>query len=124
MSLTCLPRRVSQGLRGLRPCVRHRHPLVCSGLLVWPLVYGERANLKALARHGPAPLASQHYRRLWCARSWGTKTWLGWCADHAVQAFPPPEAGLLSLVGDHTLTGQRGAKHPVAQNTRLNRDHP
>jgi hypothetical protein len=67
MSLTSLPRRVSQCLRVLGPCVRHRHQLVCSGLLVLPLVYGERAHLQALARQGPAHLAYQHDRRLLCA---------------------------------------------------------
>lgn len=124
MSLTCLPRRVSQGLRVLRPGVRHPHQVVFSGLLVLPLVDGERANLKALARHGPAHLAYQHDRRLGCASSWGTKTVLWWCADQALQAFPPPEDGLLSLVGDSTLQGTRGSTPPVAQNTRLHRYHP
>jgi hypothetical protein len=67
MSLPCLPRCVSQGLWVLGPCFHHRHHLVCSWLLVLHLVYGERANLKELSRHGPGHLASQHYRRLLCA---------------------------------------------------------
>jgi Transposase DDE domain len=124
MSLTCLPRRVSQCLRVLQPCFRHRHRLVFSWLLVLHLVYGERANLKELARHGPAHLAYQHYRRLLCATYWCTKTLLWWFADQALQAFPPPEDGLLYLVGDSTLKGKRGAKHPVAQKTRLSQHHP
>jgi hypothetical protein len=57
MAFTCLPRRVSQCLRVLEPCFHDRHQLVFSWLLVWPLVYGERATLNALARHGPPPLA-------------------------------------------------------------------
>jgi hypothetical protein len=57
MSLTCLPRRMSQCLRVLEPCFHYRHQLVFSWLLVLPLVYGERATLKALARHGPPHLA-------------------------------------------------------------------
>jgi hypothetical protein len=90
MSLTCLPRHVSQGLRGLGPCFRQRHQLIFSWLLVWPLVYGERAHLNALARHGPSPLAYQPYRRLLWAASWCTKTLPWWFADQALQAFPPP----------------------------------
>ena len=66
MSLTCLPPRVSQCLRVLGPCFRHRHQLVFSWLLVLHLVYGERANLKALARPGPPPLADQPCRCLLC----------------------------------------------------------
>ena len=124
MSLTCLPRRVSQCLRVLGPCFHHRHQLVFSWLLVLHIIYGERANLQALARHGPTPLAYQHYRRLLCAAYWCTKTLLWWFADRALQALPPPEDGLLSLVGDSTLKGKRGPTHPVAQKTRLSQHHP
>ena len=124
MSLTCVPQRVAQGLRVLGPCFRHRPLLVFSWLLVLHLVDGERANLRALARHGPAPLAYQHYRRLLCAAYWCTKTLLWWFADQALQAFPPPEDGILYLVGDSTLKRKRGHKHPVAHKTRLSQYHP
>jgi Transposase DDE domain len=124
MSLTCLPPCVAQCLRVLGPCFRHRHLLVFSWLLVLHLVYGDRANLKALARHGPAHLAYQHYRRLLCAAYWCTKTLLWWFADQALQAFPPPEDGILYLVGDSTLKSKRGHKHPVAHKTRLSQYHP
>jgi hypothetical protein len=92
--------------------------------LVLHLVYGERAHLNAVARHGPRHLASQHYRRLLCATSWCTKTLRWWLADQALQAFPPPEDGIRYLVGDSTRKGQRGPKHPVAQKTRLSQSHP
>jgi Transposase DDE domain len=124
MSLTCLPRCVSQCLRVLGPGFRHRHQLVFRWLLVLHLLYGERATLKALARRGPAHLGYQHYRRLLCAAYWCTKTLLWWFAEQALQAFPPPEDGTLSLVGDSTLKPQRGQKHPVAQQTRLSQHHP
>jgi hypothetical protein len=124
MSLTCLPCCVSQRLRVLGPCFRHRHLLVFSWLLVLHLLYGERANLKALARRGPQHMASQHYRRLLCAAYWCTKSWLWWFADQALQVFPPPEDGILDLVGDSTLKGKRGQKHPGAQKTRLSQYHP
>jgi hypothetical protein len=38
--------------------------------------------------------------------------------------LPPPEDGILSLVGDSTLKGTCGPKHPVAQRTRLSQHHP
>jgi hypothetical protein len=124
MALTCLPRRVSQCLRVLGPCFHHRHQLVFSWLLVLPLVDGARATLKALSRHGPSHLASPHDRRLLCAAYCCMKTVLWWCADQALQAFPPPEDGLLYLVGDSTLKGQRGQKHPGAPKTRLRPHQP
>jgi hypothetical protein len=108
----------------LGPCFHHRHHLVFSWLLVLHLVYGDRANLKALARHGPAHLAYQQYRRLLCAAYWCTKTLPWWFAEQALQALPPPEDGILYLVGDSMLKGKRGSKHPVAHKTRLSWYHP
>jgi hypothetical protein len=96
---------------------------VFSWRLVLPLGYSDRANLKALARHGPAHLAYQYYRRLLCAAYGCTKTLLWWFAEQAWQALPPPADGLLYVVGDSTLKGKRGQKHPVAQKTRLSRYH-
>jgi hypothetical protein len=124
MSLTCLPHRVSQCVRVLRPCFRYRHHLLFSWLLVLHIVYGHRANVYAFSRHGPGSLAYQHSRRLLCATYWCTKTLLWWFAAQAMRAFPPPDDGLLYLVGDSTLKGKRGAKHPLASKTRLSQPHP
>ena len=122
--MTCLPPQVSQGLRVVGPCFRHRHQLVFSWLLVLHSSEGARANRQALARHGPAHLAYQQSRRLLCAASWCTQTVRWWCADQALQALRPPADGLRSLVGDSTLKGKRGQKPPVAQNTPLSQRHP
>jgi hypothetical protein len=92
--------------------------------LVLPLGYGYRANLQAVAQHGPGHLAYQPYRRLVCAAYWCTKTLLWRCADQAMRAFPAPDDGLLPLVGDSPLKGKREAKHPVAHQTRLSQHHP
>jgi hypothetical protein len=73
---------------------------------------------------GPPNLAYWQCRRLSCAAPWCTKTLLWWFADQALQAFPPPEDGILYLVGDSTLKGKRGAKHPVGHKTRLGQYHP
>jgi hypothetical protein len=108
----------------LRPCFRPRHHLVFGWLLVLHLVYGYRANVQALARHGPPRLAYQQYRRLLCAAYWCTKTLLWWFAEQAMGAFPAPTDGLLYLLADSTLKGKRGTKHPVAHKTRLSQHHP
>ena len=79
--------------------------------------------MRALGRHGPTQLAYQQYRRLRCAAYWWTTTLLWWFADQALPAFPPPEDGVLSLVGDSTLKPKRGQPHPVAQTTRLSLHH-
>jgi hypothetical protein len=124
MSLTCLPHRVTQCLGVLKPCFRYRHHLIFCWLLVLHLIYGQRANVQALARHGPTHLAYQHYRRLLCAAYWCSKTLLWWFAEQVMRAFPPPDDGLLYLIADSTLKGKRGAKHPVAYKTRLSQPHP
>ena len=123
MSLTRLPDNVSQVLRVLNSCFRHRHHLVFSWLLALLLIYGKRDNLKALARHGPNHLAYQHYQRFLCAAYRCTKTLLGWFVDQALQAFAPAQGELLYLVVVSTLKGKRDLKHPVAQNTRLRQHH-
>jgi hypothetical protein len=84
MPLTCLPHCVSQCLPMPGPSFRHRHQLVFSWLLVLHLIYGERANLRALACHGPMSLAYQHYRWLMCATYWCTKALLWWFVDQAL----------------------------------------
>ena len=124
MSLPCLPRCVTQCLGVVKPCFRHRHHLIFCWLLVLHIIYGQRANVQALARHGPTHLAYQHYRRLLCAAYWCSKTLLWWFAEQAMRAFPPPDDGLLYLIADSTLKGKRGAKHPVAHKTRLSQHHP
>jgi hypothetical protein len=50
MRLTCLPRGVSEGLRVLRPWVRHRQHRVFSGPLVWPPPAGNAPPAKPRPR--------------------------------------------------------------------------
>ena len=76
-----------------------------SWLLVLQLIYGDRANVKALSRHGLVRLAYQHYRRLFCTAYGYTKALLCWFADQALQAFPLPEEGIFYLISDSTLKG-------------------
>jgi hypothetical protein len=121
--LTGFPRRVSQALSVLTPCGHDRQHLVFSWLRVLHLLSGERAQVQAVARHGPKPVASPHSRRLVCAASWGTTTLRWGFADHAMRAFPAPDAGRRSLVGDRTLHGPRGVQQPVAHTTRLRQHH-
>ena len=51
-------------------------------------------------------------------------TLLWWGADQPLQALPPPEDGLLSLVGDGTLKGIRGPQPPAAHNTCFGQEPP
>lgn len=124
MRLTRLPKSVSQYLRVLGPCFHNRHHLVFSWLLLLHMIYGREANLKALARKGPEHVAYWHYRRLLCAAYWCSKVLVWWFADQAIQAFPPPENGVLYMIGDSTHKEKQGKKHPVARKMRLSRSHP
>jgi hypothetical protein len=99
MSLTCLPRRMSQDLRVLRPCFRHRHQLVFSWLLVLPLVYGDWATLKALAGMAPGVWPSST-TVTYCARATGARSL-------AVVVCRPSLAGFSSTRGWHPLSGGR-----------------
>jgi hypothetical protein len=81
--------------------------MVFSWLLVLQLIHGDRANVKALSRHGLVHLAHQHYQHLFCAAYGCTKGLLWWFADQALQAFPRPEDGISYLISDSTLKGMR-----------------
>src|SRR5919109_1754331 len=105
MSLTCLPRRVSQCLRVLGPCFHHRHHLVFSWVLVLHLVDGERANLKALARHGPAHLAYQHYRCLLRAE----------ISEGRDIHFTPPDDPQTACVPPHRAGGRIGRPDEIVE---------
>ncbi|GIX49304.1 MAG: hypothetical protein KatS3mg131_3515 [Candidatus Tectimicrobiota bacterium] len=105
MRLTCLPPRVSQALRVRKPCFRHRPHLVWCWRLGLHILYGRRATFKALARHGPAHLASQHDRRLLCAASWCPKA-VGGVPIRPGRPCPRPKTAY--LVGDRT----RRSRHP------------
>src|SRR5262245_10670559 len=49
---------------------------------------------------------------------------LWWFADQALQALPRTEDSFRDLVGNRTLKGKRGSKHPVAYGARLSWYHP
>jgi hypothetical protein len=98
MFLTCLPRRVSQCLRVLGPCFRHRHRLVFS----WLLVFNSSLGSRPTSRRWPI-----------MARCISPTTTAGGCCMRPT-----------GRRRRYTLKGKRGPNHPVAQKTRLSQHHP
>lgn len=124
IGLTCIPVSVRIFLEGLRGAFRHRHFLVFSWLLILHVVSHDKANLKALSRSAPKHIAYHHLRRLLCATYWWSKTILIWFADQAISALPPPEDGILYLIGDSTYKGKRGKKNPLVKKGRIHERLP
>jgi hypothetical protein len=90
---------------GAGPCFHHRHQLVFSWVLVLHLVDGERANLKALARHGPAHLAYQHYRCLLRAE----------ISEGRDIHFTPPDDPQTACVPPHRAGGRIGRPDEIVE---------
>ena len=88
------------------------------------LVCCEKATLQALARQTPGHVAAWHLRRLLAAGRWQWAQVLEWLVSQALAAFPPPRDGVLYVVVDSTLKGERTKQNPLAQKARRNEHAP
>ena len=94
MFLTCLPHGVSRCLRCEDTAFAATTSWSSDGSWCCPSSMGNGPTSRPWPVMTPEPLAYQHDRHLLCAAYWYTKTWLCWCAEHALQAFPSPMMGL------------------------------
>lgn len=119
--LTYLPIFFRTLLRGLPGVFRWRHSLYFSWLLLMQSVVPGRKTLTHMARYTPRHIAEHHFRRVLSAAYWSVKLLLGWFADQAIQSLPPPQDGVVYLIGDGSHKDKRGKKHPVVQKGRISK---
>jgi Transposase DDE domain len=122
--MTRLPEEGARLLAPLKSYFSYRHYLVFCWLLVAHLGCFEKATLQGLARYLPSHVAAWHRRRLLAAGRWQWARVLEWVVSQALSAFPPPRNGVLYLVVDSTLKGNRTKKTPLAKKGRLNEYAP
>jgi hypothetical protein len=79
-----------------------------------------KVTLQGLARSIPHHIAAWHLRRVVAAGRWQWARGWEWLVSQTLSAFPPPRAGVLYVVVDSTLKGNRTKKNPLAQKSRLN----
>jgi Transposase DDE domain len=118
--MTRVPEEVTRLLAPLKPYFSYRHYLVFCWLLVAHLVCVGKATVQGLARYTPNHVAAWHLRRLLAAGRWQWARVLEWLVSETLAAFPPPKDGVLYLVVDSTLKGERSKKNPLAKKGRLN----
>ena len=116
--LSRMPSQVGYFLRGTQQFFRFRHQLIFCWSLVLILVYQDKATLKGLSRLGPSHLCEWHLRRFLCANYWCWRLVLAWMVEAVLAVLPPPEDGVLLVLGDGTYKSKTGKKNPLAKKGR------
>jgi len=117
--LTRIPPKVAYFLRGTQHLFRYRHHLIFCWTLVLILVYQDKATLCGLARFGPKHICEWHLRRFLYAGYWCWRVLLYRLADAVIAVLPPPEDGIVYLIGDATYKAKTAQKHPLVKKGRL-----
>ena len=124
LQLTRLPQQVSYFLRGTKQFFHYRHHLVFCWTLVLILICQDKATLCGLARFGPKHLCEWHIRRFLSASYWSIRLVLWWFVDALLAVLPPPQDGVVRLIGDGTYKGKTGQKNPLAKKGRIRAPGP
>ncbi len=117
--LTRLPPKVAYFLRGTQHLFHYRHHLIFCWSLVLILVYQDKATLSGLARFGPKHICEWHLRRFLYAGYWCWRVLLSRLVDAVIAVLPPPEDGVVYLIGDGTYKGKTAKHHPLVKKGRL-----
>jgi len=79
-----------------------------------------KGTLKELSRFVPPHIKYWALLRMVRSGWWSEQALLTELSTQVLQHLPPPADGTLHLVGDPTLKGKRGQKHPLGRKARLN----
>ena len=125
--LTRVPSTVYQVLYPLKPCFRcpqARHfVLFCWMLTALALDTGS-GTIKSLSRLVPARVTYWAMMRMVRSGYWDPDELIAEEARLLLLTLPRPSAATLFLLGDATLKGKRGKKHPLGKTTRMNQFAP
>ena len=117
--LTHVPPKVAYFLRGTQHLFHYRHHLIFCWTLVLILVYQDKATLTGLARFGPKHICEWHLRRFLYAGYWCWRVLLSRLVDSVLAVLPPPEDGVVYVIGDGTYKDKTAKKHPLVKKGRL-----
>ena len=124
ITLTYLPFFVRALFKGMPGVWKSRHLLILCWLILLQAVFPGRKTLKGLASHGPSHIKERFFRRLLKAGYWSVHILIQWFAEEAIKSFPPPQDGVLYVIGDSSEKDKRGKKNPAAQKGRKSKHHP
>lgn len=124
IALTHLPLFVKILFRGIPGVWKGRHLLMLHWLILIQSIFPGRKTLKGLASCAPSHVKERFFRRLLKAGYWSIYTTIQWFAEESMKNFPPPEDGVIYIIGDSSEKDKRGKKNPAAQKGRKSKNHP
>lgn len=123
LGLTCVPQKVYDFLYPYKSsfrCAQARHFSLFCWLLVMLLLDHGKGTLKELSRLMPERIKYWALMRMVRSGWWDEQALVTALSRDVLASLPPPADATLHLIGDATLKGKRGQKHPVGRLARVN----
>ena len=123
LGLTCVPPKVYEILFPFKPlfrCAQGRHFVLFCWLLTMLLLDQGRGTIKEVARLMPERIKYWALMRMVRSGWWDERALVTELSAEVLRHLPPPADGTLHLIGDATLKGKRGEKHPLGRKCRVN----
>lgn len=122
--LTHLPSFVRHFFKGLPGTWKRRHQLFFCWLVLMQAVFPGKKTLKGMAACAPSHVTEWRFRRLLRAGYLSLRLIVVWSAQEVIAMLPPPEDGVLSVIGDSSEKGKCGKKNPCVQKGRKGKNRP
>jgi Transposase DDE domain len=122
--VTYLPAFVLSLFQGMPGVWKSHHRLMLCWLLTMQALFPGRKTLAELARWTPKDVTVWRLRRLLRATYWDVHRLVEWWAQKALTLLPPPEDGVLTLIGDGSHKPKCGQQNPLAQTGRTSEHDP
>ncbi len=123
LGLTCVPPKVYEILFPFKPhfrCRQARHFVLFCWLLTMLVIDQGKGTLKELSRLMPERIKYWALMRMVRSGWWDERALVTELSADVLRHLPPPADATLHLIGDATLKGKRGQKHPLGRTCRVN----
>jgi hypothetical protein len=123
LGLTCVPQKVYDFLYPYKShfrCPQARHFSLFCWLLVMLVIDQGKGTLKELSRLMPLRIKYWALMRMVRSGWWDEQALITELSLDVLSHLPPPSDATLHLIGDATLKGKRGQKHPLGRTCRVN----
>ena len=116
--LTYLPAFITTMFQGMPGIWKGQHRLILCWLIVMQALYPGRKTLHELARWSPRQITEWRLRRLLKASYWSVHLLIEWLAHDVMAQLPPPEDGIIYVIGDGSHKPKRSRDTSIAQKGR------
>lgn len=124
IKLTRIPLFVKVLFEGMPVMWKSRHMLIFCWLVLLHAVFPGKKTLNMLSTFSTSSVTAWRFRRLLKAGYRSIHFLISWFAEQAAAKFPPPENGVLCLIGDGSEKDKRGRDNPVVQKGRKSKNKP